>query len=277
MRSLLIRAFLAPLLLPPVLLAQTYPWLPGGSHPESIQRRIPAPPGYLRTPVEPGSFGEWLRNLPLKPTSAPVVLFDGTPKRRQDVHQAVIDIDTGTRDLQQCADAVMRLRAEFLFASGRSSEIVFSFTNGSRAAFQKWSEGYRPSVSGNVVRWTRVAAPDSSHPALRSYLDKVFQYAGSYSLSRELQQAASGSLQPGDVFIHGGFPGHAVIVVDAAVDSESGKKVFLLAQSYMPAQNIHVLKNLDPKEPGPWYSVKHSGDLVTPEWIFDWKDLKRFP
>jgi hypothetical protein len=40
-----------------------------------------------------------------------VLLYNGAPKFRQDVHAAVIDIDVGTRDLQQCADATMRLRA----------------------------------------------------------------------------------------------------------------------------------------------------------------------
>lgn len=47
----------------------------------------------------------------------------------------------------------------------------------------------------------------------------------------------------GDVFIKGGFPGHAVMVVDIAVDESTQEKVFLLAQSYMPAQEIQILKN----------------------------------
>lgn len=276
MRFLLISLLLISIPLQQSIAAEVYSWLPEGSHPETIQKRIPPPAGYQRTDEPPGSFGEWLRNLPLMPEQSPVLLFDGTPKRRQDVHQAVIDIDTGSRDLQQCADAVIRLRAEYLFATGHADDIVFAFTNGSRASFRKWSEGYRPNVSGSIVRWNKIAAPDSSHAALRAYLDSVFQYAGSYSLSRELRRAAPETLKPGDVFIHGGFPGHAVIVVDAAVDPSSGKKVFLLAQSYMPAQNIHVLKNPNPGEPGPWYVLKQAGELATPEWVFDWKDLKRF-
>ena len=48
------------------------------------------------------------------------------------------------------------------------------------------------------------------------------------------------SLQPGDVFIKGGSPGHAVIVVDVAIYPQTGKTVFLLAQSYMLAQQIHI-------------------------------------
>ena len=238
MRFALLTLLLMSIPLPQALAAETYAWLPEGSHPETIRQRIPPPAGYQRTGELPGSFGEWLRDLPLMPEQTPVLLFDGTPKRRQDVHQAVIDIDVGSRDLQQCADAVIRLRAEYLFAAGRRDEIVFAFTNGSRASFQKWSEGYRPAVTGNIVRWDKIAAPDSSHASLRTYLDSVFQYAGSYSLSRELRSAAPNTLKPGDVFIHGGFPGHAVIVVDAATDPH-GKRLFLLAQSYMPLHRKH--------------------------------------
>ena len=53
----------------------------------------------------------------MKPANAPVLIYTGAQKWRQDVHAAVIDIDVGRRDLQQCADAIMRLRAEWLFAA----------------------------------------------------------------------------------------------------------------------------------------------------------------
>ena len=58
----------------------------------------------------------------------------------------------------------------------------------------------------------------------------------------------------GDVFIIGGSPGHAVIVVDMAVNPETHEKVFLLAQSYMPAQQIQLLKNNNDPDLSPWYS-----------------------
>ena len=50
-------------------------------------------------------------------------------------------------------------------------------------------------------------------------------------------------MQIGDVFIKGGFPGHAVVVLDMAENDRTGQRVFLLAQSYMPAQDIHIMKN----------------------------------
>ncbi len=54
----------------------------------------------------------------MKPAGAPVLTYTGAPKWRQDVHVAVIDIDVGKRDLQQCADAIMRLRGEWLYGRG---------------------------------------------------------------------------------------------------------------------------------------------------------------
>jgi Domain of unknown function (4846) len=82
------------------------------------------------------------------------------------------------------------------------------------------------------------------------------------------------AIQIGDVFIQGGFPGHAVTVVDLAKKVGSNKKIFLLAQSYMPAQDIHVLKS-DGKL-NPWYELPGNNVLETPEWTFKLSDLKRF-
>lgn len=44
------------------------------------------------------------------------------------------------------------------------------------------------------------------------------------------------------MLIRGSSPGHAMLVIDMAEDA-AGNKVYLLAQSYMPAQDIHVVVN----------------------------------
>jgi len=54
-----------------------------------------------------------------------VYLYDGSVKRNQAAQFAVLDISTGNKDLQQCADAVMRLRARFLFATQQYDHIIF--------------------------------------------------------------------------------------------------------------------------------------------------------
>jgi hypothetical protein len=234
-----------------------YPWLthaPG----EPIAARVPPPAAARRVAVADGSFGAWLRQLPLLPPSERVHLYDGREKPRQDVHQAVVDLDVGRRDLQQCADAVMRLRAEYLFAAGRFGDIRFHPQPGKPAVIA-WSDGPRRD------RWA-------------SFLVRLFAAAGSASLAAELRPV-HGPPQPGDVLIQGGYPGHAVLVLDAA-DTADGHRYLLLGQSYMPAQQFHVLKNLGNAHLSPWYDARAlaTGGIATPEWWrpFTAGDLKRF-
>ncbi len=53
-------------------------------------------------------------------------------------------------------------------------------------------------------------------------MDFVFAYAGTYSLERELITADVDDIRTGDVFIKGGFPGHAVLVTDVVVNPGPG-------------------------------------------------------
>ncbi|QQS28290.1 MAG: DUF4846 domain-containing protein [Sphingobacteriales bacterium] len=255
-----------------------YPWLSGFDEQNRISYRIPPPKGYTRIKLTPSSFEEWLRQLPLKAGKPSVKLFDGSQKANQDVHEAVIDIDVGNFDLQQCADAVMRLRAEYLWSRKKYDDIHFNFTSGHKASYSQWRLGFRPQISGNNVRWvkTETAANSASYISFKQYLKQVFTFAGTLSLNKELNKVPDiRQIKAGDVFIKGGSPGHAVIVMDIALN-EKGEKVFLLAQSYMPAQDIHILKNLNDPSLSPWYHNDEALQLNTPEWNFDTNSLKRF-
>lgn len=255
----------------------SYPWLDQYQVAQSIQERIVPPLGYARQNEPAQAFATWLRHLPLKPGRPDVHLFDGRRKFNQTAHAAVLDIDVGNRDLQQCADAVMRLRAEYLFAAQDESALHFNFTSGDRADWSKWRQGFRPKVTENKVTWAQTAAASSSYTNFKAYLRTVFTFAGTYSLNKELQPVADlCSIRPGDVFIQGGFPGHAILVVDVAHEEDTGDPLFLLAQSYMPAQEIHVLQNPQAPTLSPWYSLP-KGALITPEWTFPARSLKRFP
>lgn len=252
---------------------QLPPW-PASAQSRPLAESFPAPAGFSRSNVPQGSFGEWLRALPVKPGRPAVRLFDGRGKPNQSAHAAVIDIDTGARDLQQCADAVIRLRAEYLRARGRADDITFRLTNGDPATWTDWRDGRRPVVNGNRVRWVAAAPPADSYRIFRSYLDFVFTYAGSHSLERELAPVSGRPIEPGDVFIQGGFPGHAVIVLDVARRGDT--TVFLLGQSYMPAQDLHVLVNPADSAMSPWYVDSRATALRTPEWTFRAGSLRRF-
>ncbi|MEZ4885058.1 MAG: DUF4846 domain-containing protein [Chitinophagales bacterium] len=254
-----------------------FPWLQNYETINMLANRIATPPDYERLPAPNHSFAEWLRNIPLKEGNPPVYLFNGQKKGNQQAQFAVINMDVGKEDLQQCADAVMRLRAEYLLATNQLEKIHFNFTNGDKCDYPAWKKGVRPVINGNKVSWLQKAQPDASYANFKKYMTKVFQFAGTHSLSKEMKPVRQlADIEAGDVFIYGGFPGHAVMVMDVAVHRETGEKVFLLAQSYMPAQEMHILKNPNVGENTPWYPADFEGKLFTPEWTFEQEQLKRF-
>jgi len=247
-------------------------WLAGPSL-ETLVDRFAPPPGFQRLAIAETSFGAWLRQLPLRPAGESVRLYDGRVKPDQSGVAAVIDIDIGRTNLQQCADAIIRLRAEYLRATKRT-DIAFHFTSGDLYGYADWLAGRRPLVKGNAVSWMSVGPKPDTRRGFRSWLDIIFTYAGSVSLQRELVIVRdANTIEPGDVLIQPGMPGHAVLIVDVAV-SATGERRALLAQSFMPAQNIHVLNN---PSGGAWYRIGGEKEIATPEWKFAPADLRRFP
>ncbi|MGI4875517.1 MAG: DUF4846 domain-containing protein [Janthinobacterium lividum] len=255
-----------------------YLWLSAPpSAAQSLVQRFMPPAGCRRVAVAAGSWGAWLRGLPLLPAGTPARLFNGQLKNNQPVVAAVVDIDPGTTDLQQCADAVIRLRAEYLF-SQNLNKIHSHLTTGYDAWFSDFVAGRTFRVKGGEVLAAPKAPEAPTHAALMRYLLPVFGYAGTLSLSREVLPVSLAEAQPGDVLVHGGRPGHAVLVVDMAEDPRTGQRYLLLAQSYMPAQNIHILRNIVHPALGPWFAVPGPTEpqVETPEWTFGRHELGRF-
>lgn len=232
-----------------------------------ITERFKPKAGFKRVPPANGSFGAWLQNLPLKSAGTHVVTYQGNIARTNRYTAAVIDMSIGSQDLQQCADAVMRLRGEYLYHHKKYSAISFNFTSGFKCDYVHFAEGYRY----NNGKWIKVAAKDYSYAGFMKYMNLVFSYAGTLSLQKELKPVSNASdVRIGDVFIKGGSPGHCFIVMDVAANA-SGKKQFMLAQSFIPAQNIQVLRDGD----GPWFSLDRDaaipyGELISKTY------LKRF-
>lgn len=222
------------------------------THPVRIGA-IPVPEGFTRVPVPSNSFAAWLRELPLRKDRR-VFLFDGRLKPNQSAQYAVLDLAIGRRDLQQCADVVMRLRADYLRSVFPDSSFQFA------------------DYAGREYRWS---GPDDSVRFDR-YLQQVFGACGSASLEKQLEPKKVRDLVPGDVFIQGGFPGHAVLVADWAVD-RNGRKVFLLLQGYQPAQDIHILQHPADPDLSPWFTAEDEQELSTPEWRFPPGSLRGWP
>ncbi len=226
----------------------------------TIKERIKVPNGFYRQKTDERSFGHYLQNLKLLPDGAKVIYFNGIRKPNQKHHVAVIEMDVGTRDLQQCADAIMRLYAEFRFSKKNYDKIAFNFVS-----------------DGKPRYYLDYAKNDTSYKVFRKYMNYVFSYANTRSLYYQLKKVEDiRNMETGDVFIQTGNPyGHAVIVVDMAYNPDTGEKIFLLAQSYMPAQSIHVLANHGNKQLSPWYKMDED-EINTPEWTFNKEDLRRF-
>jgi hypothetical protein len=216
-------------------------------------KNIPLPNGFERIKNEENSFANWLENIVLKKDKT-VYKFDGTEKYNQTAQFAVLDISVGKKDLQQCADAVMRLRAEYLFAQKKFDEIIF-----------------RDNGTG-VYTFTQPYSREN----FTKYLENVFGMCGTASLAKQLKQKKNfKDIKAGDVLIRGGFPGHAVMVIDVAENAD-GKRMYMIAQSYMPAQDIHILQNPMNETLSPWYEVNENEIIQTPEYRFRKKELMQW-
>ena len=241
----------------------------------TLESRIDVPQGFTRTEEEHGSLGEFLRGYKLKKDGAPVLLYNKEPKSSQNAHIAVFKLPIENEDLQQCADSVMRVYAEYFRATDQAAKIRFSLSDTFVAEYQKWRDGYRIIESGTGYEWEDRAEFDPSDANFKKFMRIVFAYSGTYSLETDSKKVKLKDIQIGDIFLQAGSPGHVVMVVDMCED-ESGRKAFLLAQGYMPAQQFHLLKNPEHEE-DPWYYADEvSYPLKTPEYAFD-KDCLRRP
>ncbi len=254
-------------------------------HPELINEqgtqlaeRISAPPGYTRVEAKEGSFADWLRHIKLKPHGSKVKTYRGREKFYQNKHVAVINMDTGSRGLQQCADCILRLRAEYLWEQKRFSDLSFKFTSGDESRWTRWREGWRPVISGNHVSWAKTGRAKADYAAFRDWLENVFRYAGTISISRDFPRVKKlKDIKAGDFFVEAGSPGHAVMVMDIAVNETTGKKIMLLAQGFMPAQDMHILLNPVDYKLSPWFECEFGTVLNTPDWDFKPEHLRRLP
>jgi len=245
-------------------------------HPEgmTLETRFGVPDGYERVQAEEGSLQQFLRNYPMKKYGSPVLLYNGKKKYSQNHHASVFQLPIENEDLQQCADSVMRVYAEYFWNTGQHERIGFHFVNGFYAEYAKWRQGYRIQVNGNEVSWSASASYDDSYESFQKYLRMVFSYAGTLSMAAESEAVSLSEIRCGDVFLKGGSPGHAVMLADICENAQ-GRKAFLLAQGYMPAQEFHILIN--PRhENDPWYYEEEvSYPFFTPEYTFDEGSLQR--
>ncbi len=236
---------------------------------ETLATRIAPPKGYERIEKEEGSLAQFLRNYQMKEDSEPLLLYNGSKKINQNSHAAIFALPIENEDLQQCADSIMRVYAEYYWNMGKAEKIAFHFTDGFLCEYSKWRDGYRVSMNGNTTSWQKKAEYDNSYEGFVKYLRIVFSYAGTHSMrAYEADTIELSKADVGDVILKGGSPGHVVMIVDMCKNDE-GKKAFLLAQGYMPAQEFHVILNPMHRD-NPWYYEEEiTFPLQTAEYTFE--------
>ncbi|MSP71857.1 MAG: hypothetical protein EXR76_06705 [Myxococcales bacterium] len=243
----------------------------------ALSGRFTPPLGFARVPVDVGGFAHFLRDLPLSPDRTNVLAFDG--ERLSRPAAAIVALDVGDRDLQQCADSAIRLHAEWLFATGRGQQAAYHFTSGDRTTFADFVSGETFIAVGRGVQRRQGIARRADHPSFRRWLNLVFGYAGSRSLRLDTTAVPTDAdLRAGDLFVQGGSPGHVVVLLDIAQHPD-GRRVALIGQGFMPAEDFHVLRGTtDAAIDGVWFNLPGpGGSLQTPSWRpFERGDARRF-
>ncbi|MEM9360989.1 MAG: DUF4846 domain-containing protein [Bacteroidota bacterium] len=242
----------------------------------SIASRVNVPVGFERVRYPNGSFEEYLRNYKLKPYGSKIINYDGSEYFWQYGHIGILNIPVPENGLQQCADALIRVRSEYLWDTNRKEEIGFNFTSGHYCSWEKYAEGYRPKIQGNKVSFHKSASASTSKESFYRYLNLIYTYAGTLSLYHELPRIEDAKeLKIGDMLIKGGSPGHIVMICDEAIN-EKGEKLYLLFQGNTPAQNVHLVKNLEDSELSPWYTLEKDVVIPVSNYTFQSSKFVRF-
>lgn len=241
----------------------------------TILTRVNVPKGFKRVNYPKGSFQDYLRNYSLKPFGSKIINFDDSQYFWQDGHIGILEIPVPKNGLQQCADALIRIRSEYLWDNNRKKEIGFNFTSGHYCSWNSYAEGFRPKISGNKVAFNKTAVTDHSKENFYKYLNLIYMYSGTLSLFNELKSIDDSDLKIGDMLIKGGSPGHIVMICDEVVN-EKGEKLFLLFQGNTPAQSIHLVKNLENSNISPWYQLKVGEILPVSNYTFSSSKFVRF-
>ena len=242
---------------------------------DSISTRVRVPEGFKRVTYPQGSFEEYLRNYKLKKYGTPIINFDGSEYFAQHWHDAILEIPVPKNGLQQCADALMRIRAEYLWNKNLRHKIGFKFTSGHYCSWKQYAEGYRPKINGSKVKFLKTTNANYSKSNFYNYLNLIFTYAGTASLHAELPKVKIKDLKIGDMLIQPGFPGHIEIIADEIMN-DKGEKMYLLVQGNTPAQNVCLLKNFEDIDISPWYRFAENEPVYTPSYYFDKPVFIRF-
>jgi len=177
-------------------------------------------------------------------------------------YAAIFDYPIGKKDLHQCADAAIYMRTTFLnggLGMRKPSEIKWHYTDGTNLSYQDF-------LNKNNL--------ENGKEGFFSYMENIFIYAGTWSIENyDTKSVSIEKLKIGDMMVEGGFPGHIVSIVDI-IENDIGEKLYMLSQSFMPAQSNHILLDDDGDV---WFDLNKYDDIIpTPDWTFNKNSFRRF-
>ena len=238
--------------------SQQYAWLSAEQRRayRPLVARIEAPVGFRRAAVVPGGFADWLRHLPAAPVHTPVETAGGRIVLGADHPNlaCAIRLQPNRPKLLRAANMMIRLRAEYIWATGGLDRLGFHFTSGQRAGWSAWAAGARSIRDGGRIRFADAGLVDSSRDSFCAYLETIFHHASATSLLDDTRPVPDQSVEAGDILLRPGRKGHAMMVLDIATDGR-GQVRLLLGQGGTPAQTFHVLRS---DGGSPWFPIAQS-------------------
>lgn len=199
---------------------------------------VSIPDGYKRVETNDG-FGEWLKDLPILKDRNNVLTYKNKEanffERFLMESDGIIDMDV-FHEWQQCADSILRLKAEYHWSKNEYSKITFN--NGKKEI--------------SYIDW--IKKHKNSRKTFKKYLRYVFGNLGTASMKRDLKKVDSNDIQAGDMNIQNqsGAVGHIFLVLDV-VENEKKEKLYLLGQGATPAMEFHIIKL--PFASSPWINM----------------------
>ena len=231
---------------------------------------------YRRINIDSSSFGAWLRQLPLKKPPADVLDFNGhifKPSNDSAVAY-VVDLPIQGRRLEQCMDIVVRLYAEYCWMNQCEEELSFPLPGGYWLAWESWEKGFRPEFRGIKMSLEKKIKGDSSYRNFNKFLNTIFNHSHTQQYYHAYQLITREDVQIGDFIVSKGTKGHAVLIVDMAID-HGGNKIALIGNGDTPACEFFLLNSYQKR---PWISLSSDRDVLPLKLRrkMTWDGLRRF-
>ena len=242
-----------------------------------LKEHFPPPAGYHRISLKSNSFAAYLRNLPLIDDSHNVQDYKGGIhlKAGDSSLAAIVPFDISGNRLWQCMDIILMLKIDYLKQENNVGAIEFPLPDGTTLSWPGWRNGFRLDFKGLQFYKIKSATQNSSDKNFKKYLNTIFSYSNTQTFHHHYPRISLDVIKAGNFIVKKGKKGHAVLIVDIAVN-DRGEKIALIGQGDTPACQFYLLKN---KNGSPWFKVSNQTsfpELPIAKKMY-WSGLRGFP